>query len=192
MELGLQGKHAIVTGGSRGIGKAIALELAREGVDVAIVARSKEDLEASARELAAQTGRRVIPLVADVTSKAQVDSMVSQAAQQLGGLHILVNSGSPPGGSATATGPIETVVDEDLLHDFNVKYVGALRCARAIIPYLKEQGWGRIINISGTNARNAGNLSGGGRNGALGHMTKTPAVPFGRHGVSGNCIHPGP
>src|SRR4030095_9550481 len=97
MELGLQGKHAIVTGGSRGIGKAIALELAREGADVAIGARSKQDLEASARELAAQTGRRVIPLTADVTSKEQVDSMVSQAAQQLGGLHILVYSGYPPG-----------------------------------------------------------------------------------------------
>src|SRR5919204_5077113 len=137
MELGLQGKHAIVTGGSRGIGKAIALELAREGVDVAIVARSKADLEASARELAAETGRRVIPLAADVTSKEQVDSMVSQAAQQLGGLHILVNSGSPPGGSPTATGPIETIVDEDLLHDFNVKYVGALRCARAALPHMK-------------------------------------------------------
>ena len=191
MELGLQGKHAIVTGGSRGIGKAIALELAREGVDVAIVARSKDDLAASARELAAQTGRRVIPLAADVTSKEQVDNMVAQAAQQLGGLHILVNSGSPPGGSATATGPIETVVDEDLLHDFNVKYVGALRCARAVIPYLKEQGWGRIINISGTNARNAGNLSGGARNGAMVHMTKTLAVQLGRYGITVNCIHPG-
>ena len=85
MELGLQGKHAIVTGGSRGIGKAIALELAREGVDVAIVARSKEDLETSARELAAQTGRRVLPLVADVTSKKQVDGMVAEAAAQLMG-----------------------------------------------------------------------------------------------------------
>src|SRR5437879_9840056 len=113
MDLGLRGKHAIVTGGSLGIGKAIARELAREGVDVAIVARSKEQLEATARELAAETGRRVIPLAADVTSKEQVDSMIVQAAQQLGGLHILVNSGSPPGGSATATGPIETVVDED-------------------------------------------------------------------------------
>ena len=131
MELGLQGKHAIVTGGSRGIGKAIARELAREGVDLAIVARSKEQLATTARELEAETGRRVIPLAADVTSKEQVDRMVAQAAERLGGLHILVNSGSPPGGSATATGPIETVVDEDLLHDFNVKYVGALRCARA-------------------------------------------------------------
>ncbi len=118
MDLGLGGKHAIVTGGSLGIGKAIARELAREGADVAIAARSKDQLEATARELAAETKRRIIPLVADVTSKEQVDRMVAQAAAQLGGLHILVNSGSPPGGSATATGPIESVVDDDLLHDF--------------------------------------------------------------------------
>jgi NAD(P)-dependent dehydrogenase (short-subunit alcohol dehydrogenase family) len=165
--------------------------LAREGVDLAIVARSKDDLEATAQELEKETGRRIIPLAADVTSKAQVDSMVAQAATQLGGLHILVNSGSPPGGSATATGPIETVVDEDLLHDFNVKYVGALRCARAVIPYLKEQGWGRIINISGTNARTAGNLSGGARNVSLVHFTKTLAMQLGRFGITVNCIHPG-
>ncbi len=69
MDLGLQGKHAIVTGGSRGIGKAIARELAREGVDVAIVARNKADLEVTARELGAETNRRIIPLVCDVTSK---------------------------------------------------------------------------------------------------------------------------
>jgi NAD(P)-dependent dehydrogenase (short-subunit alcohol dehydrogenase family) len=191
MDLGLRGKHAIVTGGSLGIGKAIARELAREGVDVAIVARTKDQLEATARELAAETGQRIIPLAADVTSKAQVDAMVAQAAAQLGGLHILVNSGSPPGGSAGATGPIETVVDEDLLRDFDVKYVGALRCARAAIPFMKEQGWGRIINISGTNARNAGNLSGGARNTSLVHLTKTLAVQVGRFGITVNCVHPG-
>jgi len=191
MDFGLQGKRALVTGGSLGIGRAIALELAQEGVDVAVVARSKDQLEATARELEAQTGRRVIPLVADVTSKEQVDRAVAQAAERLGGLHILVNSGSPPGGSAGATGPIEKVVDEDLLHDFNVKYVGALRCARAAIPYLKREGWGRIINISGTNARNAGNLSGGARNTSLVHLTKTLAVQLGRFGITVNCIHPG-
>ena len=189
MDLGLEGKRAIVTGGSKGIGKAIARELAREGVDVAIVARSRDQLESTAKELAVETKRRVIPLVADVTSKEQVDRMVAEAAERLGGLHILVNSGSPPGG--TATGPIETVIDEDLLQDFNVKYVGALRCVRAAIPFLKQQGWGRIINISGTNARNAGNLSGGARNGALVHFTKTLAVHLGRHGITVNCVHPG-
>ncbi len=191
MDLGLQGKHAIVTGGSRGIGKAIARELAREGVDVAIVARDQDTLEATARELAAETNRRILPLAADVTSKEQVDRMVAEAARQLGGVHILVNSGSAPGGSATATGPIELVVDEDLIEDFNVKYVGALRCSRAVIPFMKAAGWGRIINISGANARNAGNLSGGARNASLVHMTKTLAVQLGRHGITVNCIHPG-
>lgn len=191
MDLGLRGRHAIVTGGSLGIGKAIARELAREGADVAIVARTKDTLEAAAKEIAAETGRRIVPLAADVTSRTQVDAMVAQAAAQLGGLHVLVNSGSPPGGSPGATGAIETIVDEDLLHDFDVKYVGALRCARAAIPYLKEQGWGRIINISGTNARNAGNLSGGARNTSLVHLTKTLAVQLGRFGITVNCIHPG-
>src|SRR5947208_3769379 len=191
MDLGLRGKHAIVTGGSLGIGKAIAPEVAREGGDVAIVGRTKDRLEAAAKEVSGETGRRIIPLAADVTSREQVEAMVAQAATQLGSVHILVNSGSAPGGSTTATGPIETVVDEDLLQDFNVKYVGALRCARAVIPFMKEAGWGRIINISGGNARNAGNLSGGARNAGLVHMTKTLAVQLGRHGITVNCIHPG-
>jgi NAD(P)-dependent dehydrogenase (short-subunit alcohol dehydrogenase family) len=190
MDLGLQGKHAIVTGGSRGIGKAIARELALEGVDVAIVARSESDLAATAGKLAAETNRRIVPLAADVTSREQVEKMVTEASRQMGSVDILVNSGSAPGGSATAVGPIEMVVDEDLIQDFNIKYVGALRCSRAVLPLMKQQRWGRIINISGANARNAGNLSGGAR-GAIMHMTKTLAVQFGRHGITVNCIHPG-
>ena len=78
MDLGLAGKNAIVTGGSLGIGKAIALELAREGVNVAIAARTKGPLEAAAHEISVATGRRIIPVVADVTSRAQVDGMVAQ------------------------------------------------------------------------------------------------------------------
>src|SRR5947209_12180362 len=100
MDLGLHDKHAIVTGGSRGIGKAIARELAREGADVAIVARTKGDLEATARELAAETNRRIVPLVADVTSNEPVNRMVAAAAQQLGGLRMLTDSVSPPAGWA--------------------------------------------------------------------------------------------
>lgn len=189
MELGLRGKKALVTGGGRGIGKAIALELAREGVDVAISARSLDQLMITAKEIEGKTDRRIVPLVADVTSKAAVDGMVRQAVEQLGGVDILVNSAAMPGGSAT--GPIETLVDEELMYDFDVKYVGALRCARAAIPYMKANKWGRIINISGANARNAGNLSGGARNGALVHFTKTLALHLGRDGITINCIHPG-
>lgn len=191
MDFGLNGKYALVAGGGRGIGKATALALAREGVDVAIASRTKDQLEATAREIEDATGRRVIPLVVDVTSRDRVDSMVAKAANQLGGLHILVNSASLPSGSPNAIGPIETVDEDELMQDFDVKYVGALRCARAAIPYLKEQRWGRIINISGTNARMAGNLSGGARNTSLVHLTKTLAVQLGRDGITVNCIHPG-
>jgi NAD(P)-dependent dehydrogenase (short-subunit alcohol dehydrogenase family) len=191
MDFGLRGKYALVAGGGRGIGKAIARELAREGVDVVIASRTLEQLKESAREIEDETGQRVIPMALDVTQREQVDRVVSEAAQELGGLHILVNSASLPGGSASATGPIDNLDEDALLSDFDVKYVGALRCARAAIPFLKEQGWGRIINISGTNARNAGNLSGGARNVSLVHLTKTLSVQLGRYGITVNCIHPG-
>lgn len=191
MDFGLEGKFAVVAGGGRGIGKGIARELAREGADVVIASRSLEQLTATAREIEDETGRRVIPLSFDVVQREQVDRLIAEAAEKLGGLHILVNSASHPGGSATAIGPIETVNENDLLYDFDVKYVGALRCARAAIPFMKAQGWGRIINISGGNARNAGNLSGGARNVALVHLTKTLSNQVGRYGITVNCIHPG-
>lgn len=191
MDLGLQARCGIVVGGSRGIGKAIALELAREGVDLVIVARNLQRLKETAAEISAETGRQVLPISCDVTSRDQVDAMVSEALKTLGALHILINSGSAPGGSPGAVGYIDTIVDEDFLEDFNVKYLGALRCARACIPHLKQAGWGRIVNISGLNARIAGNLSGGARNTSLVHLTKTLANQLGREGITVNCIHPG-
>ena len=191
MDFGLKGKHALVGGGGRGIGKAIAKVLALEGVDVVIASRTKDQLEQSAKEIEDETGQRCIPMVLDVTKKDQVDRVVAAAADQMGGLHILINSASLPGGSPGAVGPIETVIDEELMNDFDVKYVGALRCARTAIPIMKEQGWGRIVNISGGNARNAGNLSGGARNVSLVHLTKTLSNQVGRFGITVNCIHPG-
>ena len=191
MDFGLANKKAFVGGASRGIGKAIALELAREGCDVAIASRTAADLETAAQEIAEATGRNVIPIVMDATQRDQVDQAVAEAAERLGGLHILVNSASLPGGSADAVGPIDTVNEDSLISDFDVKYVGALRCARAAIPHLKEQGWGRIINISGGNGRTAGNLSGGARNVSMVHLTKTLAIQLGRFGITVNCIHPG-
>jgi len=191
MDFGLKGRKAIVAGGSRGIGKAIALELAREGVDIALVSRSMDALEAAAKEIAGGTGARVVPISCDVTDRASVDRMVAQAAETLGAVHILVNSASLPGGSPNAVGRLETLVDDDLLYDFNVKYMGALRCARAALPHMQKAGWGRIINISGTNSRTPGNLSGGARNTSLVHFTRTLALQYGRDGITVNCIHPG-
>ena len=191
MEFGLSGRIALVAGGGRGIGKAIARVLAVEGCAVAIAARTRSQVEATARELSLQTGATVTPMVMDALSTEQVNRTVDATAERLGGLHILINSASHPGGSADAVGYIETVNEDSLLSDFDVKYVGALRLSRAAIPHLKCAGWGRIINISGGNARNAGNLSGGARNVALVHQTKTLSIDLGRHGITVNCIHPG-
>ena len=191
MDFGLADKRAFVGGGSRGIGKAIALELAKEGCNVVVAARTQLALDESAKEIEDITGRRVIPMAMDVTSREEVDKVMSAAVNQLGGLDILVNSASLPGGSRSAVGPIHDLDDDALLHDFDTKYVGALRCARAAIPHLKDQPWSRIINISGGNARIAGNLSGGARNVSLVHLTKTLAVQLGKFGITVNCIHPG-
>ena len=191
MDFGIAGRKALVAGGGRGIGKAIARVLAGEGCDVVVAARTRSQVEGSAREIAEQTGAKVIPMVMDVLSTEQVNSTVAAAAERLGGLQILVNSASHPGGAADAVGYIETVNEDSLLNDFDIKYVGALRLSRAAVPHLKSAGWGRIINISGGNARNAGNLSGGARNIAVVHLTKTLSIDLGPHSITVNCIHPG-
>ena len=103
MDLQLKGKRAIVTGGSRGIGKVIARQLAQEGVDVVIAARSKEPLRAAAAELAAETGRRIIPVVVDTGDERSVNALVAAAIAELGGVDILVNNAAIPGGISTAT-----------------------------------------------------------------------------------------
>ena len=136
MDLELSGKTAIVTGGSRGIGKATAMELAREGVDLAICSRSKDALEATAAELGREAGRRVLPIAADVTDRASVERMVDQAVSELGGVDILVNNAAMPGG--LVMGPLAEARDEDLLSDLNTKVLGYLRCARAVAPHMRR------------------------------------------------------
>src|SRR5436190_9042544 len=181
MDLELAGKTAIVTGGSRGIGKAIARELAGEGVDVAIVARSAETLEQTAAELAEATGRRIVPIVADTASDASVKAMVEQAASALGHLDILVNCAAQAGGQAPPP-KLAEITDDAFYGDINVKVMGYLRCAREVAPYMIEQGWGRIINISGLAARQTGSTIGSIRNVAVVALTKNLAEELGRHG----------
>ena len=139
MDLELKGKVAIVTGGSRGIGKAIARQLAAEGASVAICARTEETLKAAAKELAKETGSRVLPFVANVSSKDSVDRMVEAVVESFGRLDILVNNAGQPGGKAT--GPLATVTDEDMLSDLDTKLVGYLRCVRAAAPHMVRHSW---------------------------------------------------
>ncbi len=133
MDLGLAGKVAIVTGGSKGIGKAIAQELAGEGVDVAICARDRRVLEEAAKTLAATTRRRIVPIVCDTTSTKSVQDLVEATVAQLGRVDILVNNASTPGG--VVTGPLASADDELLLEDINTKVVGYMRCAKAAAPH---------------------------------------------------------
>jgi len=189
MDLELAGKTAIVTGGSRGIGKAVARELAAEGVDVAVVARSAEALAQSAAELAEATGRRIVPIVADTGSDESVKAMVEQAASALGHLDILVNCAAQPGGQAPPPRLAE-ITDDAFYSDVNVKVMGYLRCAREVAPYMIRQGWGRIISISGLAARSTGSTIGSIRNVAVVAMTKNLADELGPRGINVTVVHP--
>src|SRR5919204_3214955 len=190
MNLELAGKTAIVTGGSRGIGKAVARELAAEGVDIAVVARSAEPLAQSAAELAEATGRRVVPIVADTGSDASVKAMVEQAASALGRLDILVNCAAQPGGQA-APPRLAEITDDAFYSDVNVKVMGYLRCAREVAPHMLRQGWGRIINVSGLAARQTGSTIGSIRNVSVVALTKNLADELGPHGINVTVVHPG-
>jgi NAD(P)-dependent dehydrogenase (short-subunit alcohol dehydrogenase family) len=190
MDLELAGKTAIVTGGSRGIGKAIARELAGEGVDVAIVARAVDDLRTTAAELAEATGRRVVPLVADTGDDTAVKTMVDHAANELGHLDILVNCAAAVGGQA-AVPKLAGITDDLFWSDVNVKVMGYLRCAREVAPHMIGQHWGRIINVSGLAARNTGSFVGSIRNVSVVALTKNLADELGPHGINVSVIHPG-
>lgn len=212
MDLELTGKRALITGGSRGIGKAIALELAKEGVDIAIAARNRDALDATAREIAAvmgnasvsarafgprysslrfdlsAVGRKLITVQADTTSDESVQNLVDITVDELGGVDILVNNAALPGG--LVGGGLANANPDELLADINTKIVGYLRCAKAVAPHMQQQGWGRIINIGGLAARNSGTYSGL-RNLSIVHMTKTMSAELGQHGITANTIHPG-
>jgi NAD(P)-dependent dehydrogenase (short-subunit alcohol dehydrogenase family) len=190
MDLELAGKTAIVTGGSRGIGKAIARELAAEGVDVALVARSADALALAAAELAEASGRRILPIVADTSSDAAVKAMVEQAADAFGHLDILVNGAAQPGGQG-APPKLAEITDEAFYSDVNVKVMGYLRCAREVAPHMIRQGWGRIISISGLAARSTGSTIGSMRNVAVVAMTKNLADELGPRGINVTVVHPG-
>jgi NAD(P)-dependent dehydrogenase (short-subunit alcohol dehydrogenase family) len=189
MDLELRDKAAVVTGGSRGIGKAIARELLREGARVAIVARGAAALEKTAAELAADTGGEVHAIVGDTTDDVSVRDMVQRAVQELGGVHILVNSAAEVGSRVGFKLPDVT---ESAFHaELDVKVLGALRCIQQVAPHMIRAGWGRIISISGMAARQTNSIIGSTRNAALVAMSKNVADELGGHGINVTVVHPG-
>ena len=190
MDLKLAGKRAVVTGGSRGIGKAIARTLAEEGVTVVIAARGKGPLLETASELTAQTGSEVKGLTVDTGSDESVRELIAAAVHALGGVDILVNCAARPGGQSTVP-TLSDVTTEEFNDHMNVKVMGYLRCAREVSPVMAEQGWGRIINISGLASRSTGTVVGSMRNVAVSAMTKNLADELGPSGINVTVVHPG-
>ena len=190
MDLQLTGKRAFVTGGSRGIGKAVARVLAEEGCDVAIAARDPDRLRAAADEIASATGRRIEPVVVDTRDDVSVRAAIAAATAALGGIDILVNNAAQPSGQATPPRLAE-LTSAALFEDVDTKVMGYLRCAQAVAPQMIERGWGRIVNISGLGARTTGNLIGSVRNVGVAALTKNLADELGPHGISVTVVHPG-
>jgi 3-oxoacyl-[acyl-carrier protein] reductase len=147
LELGLTGRRALVTGGSKGIGLAIAEELVGEGVDVAICARDGAEVGAAGARLRA-SGRIVHAQTADVTDPEQVIDLVAHSVTALGGLDILVNNAG-----AAHPGNFESLTDEDWRDDLDVKLFSQIRCTRSALPHLRASAAPRVININSVYAR---------------------------------------
>jgi 3-oxoacyl-[acyl-carrier protein] reductase/bacilysin biosynthesis oxidoreductase BacG len=149
VDLELTGKTALVTGGSKGIGKAIARSLAREGARVAICSRDGAALTAAAKEIGDGARGEVISIPADLSRADEVQRVAEDAAGRLGRLDILINNAG-----AIRGGDFLKIPDEQWVGDWSLKLVGYIRMARAVFPQMKTQGGGRICNIVGAAARN--------------------------------------
>ena len=147
MDLQLNGRVALVTGGSQGIGKAVAVMLAQEGASVVISARGAELLDKVAAEIRA-AGGKVHAVAADVSQAADCERLVAETIKTFGRLDILVNNAG-----TSATGEFESVTDEAWQADFNLKLFAAIRLARLAVPGMRQHGWGRIINMTNIGAK---------------------------------------
>jgi len=189
MDLYLTGRRALVTGGSSGLGRAIARQLALEGARVAIAARDEKRLAVAAKELSEEVSAAIFTAVADTSSDASVKSLVEMAVHELGGLDILVNAAAKPGGQGPVPG-LAGLTEEAFWEDINVKVLGYLRTAREAAPHMIANGWGRIINISGLAARQTGSIIGSVRNVAVAALTKNLADELGPKGINVTVVHP--
>jgi NAD(P)-dependent dehydrogenase (short-subunit alcohol dehydrogenase family) len=142
MDLGLKGKVAVVSGGSEGIGRATAMRLAAEGAKVAICARRPEPLEKVAAEIRSKDGE-VFAFAADMSRVPDIERFIKAVIDRYGRIDILVNNAG-----SSIRGPFETVEDDTWQQDLDLKVFGAIRASRLVVPHMKKQGGGRIVNIS--------------------------------------------
>jgi 3-oxoacyl-[acyl-carrier protein] reductase len=188
VDLGLQGKVALVAASSKGLGKASALALAREGARVTICARTATDLAATAGEIRDQTGAEVLAVPADLASADGVHTVVAATAERFGGVDVLVNNSGGP-----ERGRFADFADADWRQAFEVVTLNFVRFVREVVPYMRAQQWGRIVGIQSMSVKqpvDGIDLSNGIRPGVAGLM-KAIMPDLARDGITINLVLPG-
>lgn len=188
MDLGLKGKSALIAASSKGLGKAIALELAREGADVVITSRNEDQLRKTADEIEAISGAKVATCVADVTKSKDIQALIQFTVAEHEGIDILVtNAGGPPAGSFDDFG------DEDWENAFQLNLLSMIRLIRGALPYMRRKKSGRIVNLASSSFKQPIDnliLSNTFRTAIVG-LSKSLSVELGRDGILINTIGPG-
>jgi 3-oxoacyl-[acyl-carrier protein] reductase len=188
MELGLKSKIVLVTGASKGIGKAVAAGFAAEGSKVAITARNQEQLQQAARGISQSTGAEVIGIAADMTKAEDITRAVEEVVQRFGTVHVLVNNAGGVGAFAS----FQDLTDKDWLDILNLNVLSAVRAVRAVLPHMQRQKWGRILNISSESGTQPDafmphyNAS----KAALNNLTKSLSKAYASDGILVNTVSP--
>lgn len=187
MDLGLEGKSVLITGGSKGIGLECARLFRAEGARVAVVARSQEGVDAALKEL--DGGNDVIGMTGDMTETADAERAVAQTIESFGQVDVLVTcAGSSPGGL------VENLTEEEWMASLNLKFMGYVRSCKAVLPHMRERGSGSIVLVVGNDGLKPSHweLTPGAANAADQNFASAIAEQYGPHGLRVNTVNPGP
>jgi NAD(P)-dependent dehydrogenase (short-subunit alcohol dehydrogenase family) len=189
MDLGLRNMVVLITGGSKGIGRACAFEFAKEGAVLALCARQEDGLKKTAEEIRAETGRPVFTVAGDMMKWEDAKRCVDEAAAHYGGLDVLVNcAGASPGGL------LLNLTEEEWQLSLQLKFMGYVRGAKAAVPHLLKRGAGRIVNVVGNDGIKPAywELTASAANAADLAVTAALAEQYGSQGILVNAVNPGP